>query len=168
MQSICNVYVKHFSGARTKCLLETITTGRPGPFYFRCRGKRFKYRKVTWTNSKIDYRSDNSVKKWLPRCKSNIVRSSNTKPKEKGCEVKFLLKEMCKERNMHLVDHSKKIKPFHFSWAKLHLKQKWSKVQGGVFWNKYPTFLIYTVSPKFQLLLKKNLTGFCPSEYKIR
>ena len=49
-----------------------------------------------------------------------IVPTDNTKLNEKGCEVIFHLKEICKERNLYLVDHSKKIKPSYLSRGKVH------------------------------------------------
>lgn len=48
-------------------------------------------------------------------------------------DVSFNLKEMCKERNLYLIDYSKEIKPNHLNIDKLHLNQKGSKVRRDVF-----------------------------------
>ena len=36
------------------------------------------------------------------------------------------LTEMCKEKQQNLIKHSKKIKPNHLNWGKLHLNEKGS------------------------------------------
>ena len=122
-------------------LFETITKGRPRPFYITCRDKRFNYKKVIWTNIKIDCRSGNNVKKW-PRnvsVSNIIVFTDNTKLNEKGCEVNFHLKKKYKEWNLYLINHSKNIKPSHLNRGKLHLNQKGSKVLGDVFLKQIST-----------------------------
>ena len=53
---------------------------------------------------------------------SNIIlRTDNSNLNEKGCEVNAHLTEMCKERKLNLISHSKKIKPNHLNQGKLHL-----------------------------------------------
>ena len=47
---------------------------------------------------------------------------------EKGCEVNADLTEMCKERKLNLVNHSKEIKSKYLNLGKLHLNQKGLKV----------------------------------------
>ena len=62
-----------------------------------------------------------------------IVRTDNSNRNEKGCEVNVYLTEMCKERKLNLINHSKKIKPNHLNQGKLNLNQKGSKVLGDAF-----------------------------------
>ena len=51
---------------------------------------------------------------------SNItVRTDNSNLNEKGCEVNAHLTEMCKERKLNLINHSKNIKPNHLNQGKL-------------------------------------------------
>ena len=65
---------------------------------------------------------------------SNIlVRTNNSNLNEKGCEVNAHLTEMCKERKLNLINHSKKIKPNYLNRGKLHLNQKGLKVLGDAF-----------------------------------
>ena len=65
---------------------------------------------------------------------SNItVCTDNSNLNEKGCEVKAHLKEICKERKLHLMNHSKKIKPNHLNQTKLNLNQKGSEILGDSF-----------------------------------
>ena len=65
---------------------------------------------------------------------SNIeARGDNGNLNEKECEVNAHLTEMCKERKLNLINHSKKIKPNHLNRGKLHLNQKGSKILGDAF-----------------------------------
>ena len=65
---------------------------------------------------------------------SNIIlRTDNTNLNEKGCLVKSILAEMCKEKNICLIDHSRKIKSHHLSRGKLHLSKKGSTVLSNTF-----------------------------------
>ena len=59
--------------------------------------------------------------------------------KLKGCEVNFQLKEICKERNLQLIDHSKTIKPIHSKRGKLYLNQERTKVVGDFFFKQIST-----------------------------
>ena len=45
----------------------------------------------------------------------------NTSFNKKGCLVNSILAEMCKEKNIYLIDHSWKIKSHHLNTGKLHL-----------------------------------------------
>ena len=65
--------------------------------------------------------------------KSIVDLDDNSKLNEKGCGVNAHLAEMCKERKLNLINHSKKIKPNHLNWGKLHLIQKGSKVLDDAF-----------------------------------
>ena len=44
-----------------------------------------------------------------------------------------VLMEMCREKNIYLIDNSKKIKPQHINKAKLHLNQKGSRLLNDIF-----------------------------------
>ena len=55
---------------------------------------------------------------------------------KKGCEVNAHLTEMCKERRLNLINHSKKIKRNHLNRGKLYLNQKGPKVLGDAFFKQ--------------------------------
>ena len=57
-----------------------------------------------------------------------ILRGNNKKLNEKGCEVNSPLKELCKEKNIYLIDNSKKIKLQHLNEGKLHLTKYGSRI----------------------------------------
>ena len=62
-----------------------------------------------------------------------IVRNDSDTPNKKGCEVNAILIELCKEKNIYLIDSSKKIKPQHLNKGKLHLNQKGSHLLSDIF-----------------------------------
>ena len=62
-----------------------------------------------------------------------IVRNDSDTLNKKGCEVNAVLMELCKEKNIHLIDNSKKIKLRHLNKGKLHLNQKGSRLLSDIF-----------------------------------
>ena len=62
-----------------------------------------------------------------------ILRMDNINLNEKGCLVNSILAEMCKEKNIHLIEHSWKIKSHHINRGKLHLNKKGSTVLSNTF-----------------------------------
>ena len=57
-----------------------------------------------------------------------IVRNDCDTLNKKGCEVNAILMEFCKEKNIYLIDNSKKIKPQHLNKGNLHLNQTGSRL----------------------------------------
>ena len=65
---------------------------------------------------------------------SNIIlRTDNSKLNAKRCEVNRILSQLCQERNMYLIDHSKKI---YFNKGKLHLNKNGSNILSRTFVNE--------------------------------
>ena len=65
---------------------------------------------------------------------SNIIlRNDSDTLNKKGCEVNAILMELCKEKNIYLIDNSKKIKPQHLNKGMLHLNQKGSRLLSDIF-----------------------------------
>ena len=60
---------------------------------------------------------------------SNIIlRTDNTNLEDKGCLVNIIVAEMCKEKSLFFIDHSRKTKSHHLKKGKLHLNKKGSAV----------------------------------------
>ena len=109
------VYVKQFSGARTKCMKDYMKPSlRENPDHFILH---------VGTNDLNTERSPELIAKSIvdlaTTLKGNsrdvsvsniIVRTDNSNLNEKGCEVNAHLREMCKERKLNLINHSKKTK----------------------------------------------------------
>ena len=62
-----------------------------------------------------------------------IVRDDSDTLNKKGCEVNAILMELCKEKNIYLIDNSKKIKSQHLNKGKLDLNQKGSRLLSDIF-----------------------------------
>ena len=68
---------------------------------------------------------------------SNIIlRTDNSKLNAKRCKVNRILSQFCHERNVYLIDHSKKIKPNHLNKGKLHLNKNGSNILSRTFVNE--------------------------------
>ena len=65
-----------------------------------------------------------------------IVRNDNDTLNKKRYEVNVVLMELCKEKNIYLIDNSKKIKSQHLNKGKLHLNQKGSRLLSDIFLKK--------------------------------
>ena len=139
LQCDCKVYVKQFSGAIIKCMKGYMKPSlRQNPDHFilhvgtnglnterLCEliAKSFVDLATTLKGNSLDVSVSNI-----------IVRTDNTNLiDEKGCEVNAHLRELCKERKLNLINHSKKIKPNHLNRGKSHLNQTGSKVLSDAF-----------------------------------
>ena len=65
-----------------------------------------------------------------------ILRTDDKNLNEKGIQVSVYLKELCKEKNIFLVDNAKKIKAQHLNKGKLHLTKHVSRVLIIIFINE--------------------------------
>ena len=57
-----------------------------------------------------------------------ILRRYDTKLNKKGCEENSPLKKLCEEKNVCLIENSKRIKPQHINKGKIHLNKNGSKI----------------------------------------
>ena len=62
-----------------------------------------------------------------------IIRADNPNLNKKGCEVNSRLEELCRENNIYLINHAKKIKANHLNKGKLHLNKKGVKQLSDLF-----------------------------------
>ena len=113
LQSDCKVYLKQFSGARTKCMKDYMKSlSRENPDHFMLHvGTNDLNTEIfpeLMAKSIVDLAKTLSV--------SNIiVRTDHSNLNEKGCEVHAHLTEMCKSRNLNLINHLKNIKANHMN-----------------------------------------------------
>ena len=54
----------------------------------------------------------------------------------RSCEVNQILSQLCHERNIYLIHHSKKIKTNHLNKDKLHLNKNGSDILSSTFVNE--------------------------------
>ena len=138
LQGNCKVYVKHFSGAKTKCMKDYIKPSQ--------RENLDHYILHVGTNDLCLDRSPELIAKSIidlaltlkneshdVSVSNIIVRNDSYTLNKKGCEVNAVLMEMCREKNIYLIDNSKKVKPQHINKGKLHLNQKGSRLLSDMF-----------------------------------
>ena len=138
LQGNCKVYVKHFSGAKTKCMKDYIKPSQ--------RENSDHYILHVGTNDLCLDRSPELIAKSIidlaltlkneshdVSVSNIIVRNDSDTLNKKGCEVNAVLMEMCREKNIYLIDNSKKVKPQHINKGKLHLNQKGSRLLSDMF-----------------------------------
>ena len=65
-----------------------------------------------------------------------LILSSEQITNTKRYEVNQILSELCHERNIYLIDHSKKINPNHLNKGKLHLNKNDSNLLSRTFVNE--------------------------------
>ena len=138
LQGNCKVYVKHFSRAKTKCMKDYIKPSQ--------RENSDHYILHVGTNDLCLDRSPELIAKPIidlaltlkneshdVSVSNTIVRNDIDTLNKKGCEVNAVLMEMCRERNIYLIDNSKKVKPQHINKGKLNLNQKGSRLLSDMF-----------------------------------
>ena len=134
----CKVKVMSFSGATADCMTDYMKPSlRENPNHFilhlgtndlisnnsaKCIAESIIEKAVYLKNDKHDV-SISSI----------VLRKDNLK--NKVDEVNNNLKEMCTEKNIFLIDHSKSIKQRHINRSKVHLNMKGSTVLGKTFVN---------------------------------
>ena len=74
-----------------------------------------------------------------------ILRTDNKKLNEKGMEVNLHLKELSKEKNISLIDSSRKIKAQHLNKGKLHLTKYGSRILSNNFVNEISKVLHWQI-----------------------
>ena len=133
----CKIYVIHFAGAKTTCTkdyMQPSLRNAPNHFILHVGTNDLDSDKTAKSiaNTIIDLAM--SMKNDQHVSISNIIlRIDNTNLNEKGCLVNSILAEMCKEKNIHLIEHSWKIKSHHINRGKLHLNKKGSTVLSNTF-----------------------------------
>ena len=138
LQGNCKVYVKHFSGGKTKCMKDYIKPSQ--------RENSDHYILHVGTNDLCLNRSPELIAKSIidlaltlkneshdVSLSNIIVRNDSETLNKKGCEVNAVLMEMCREKNIYLIGNSKKVKPQHINKGKLHLNQKGSRLLSDMF-----------------------------------
>ena len=138
LQGNCKVHVKHFSRVKTKCMKDYIKPSQ--------RENSDHYILHVGTNDLCLDRSPELIAKSIidlaltlkneshdVSVSNIIVRNDSDTLNKKGCEVNAVLMEMCREKNIYLIDNSKKVKPQHINKGKLHLNQKGSRLLSDMF-----------------------------------
>ena len=138
LQGNCKVYVKHFSEAKTKCMKDYIKPSQ--------RENSAHYTLHVGTNDLCLDRTPELIAKSImdlalslkseshdTSVSNIIVRNDSDSLNKKWWEMNAILTELCKEKNIYLIENTKKIKPQHLKKGKLHLNQKGSRFLSHIF-----------------------------------
>ena len=141
IQSNCKIYVKTFSGATVSCMEDYMKSSLRNP--------SDNLILHVGTNNLSSEKSSMEIAELIInmtcRLKSGIhdvsvstitLRTDDKKLNEKGMEVNLHLKELSKEKNIFLIDKSRKIKAQHLNIGKLHLTKYGSRALSKNFVNE--------------------------------
>ena len=143
MQSNWKIYVKTFSGATVSCVedyMKPSLRNPPDHFILHVGTNDLSSEKCSMkiTESIINLSCRLKNKIHDVSVSTIILRTDDKKLNEKEMEVNLRLKELSKERNISLIDSSRKIKAQHLNKDKLHLIKCDSRVLSNNFlckWN---------------------------------
>ena len=130
------VYVRNFPGAKKRCMEDYLMPSlRENPDNFILH---------VGTNDLNSQRSPELIAKSIAHLVASlknenqdvsipniIARTDNQELRENAITINKALSEICRERNLHLIDNSKKIKQQHLNKSKLHLNQKGVRYDEG-------------------------------------
>lgn len=134
----CKVFVKSFSGATTQCMVDYMKPSiRTQPDHFILHVGTNDLTSNTPSDeiarNIINLASEMKSEKSDVSISTIITRADKPELNKKGIEVNNHLKEMCKEKNIFIIDNSKRIKPNHLNSSKIHLNKKGDKILGNIF-----------------------------------
>ena len=134
----CKVFVKSFSGATTQCMVDYMKPSiRTQPDHFILHVGTNDLTSNTPSDeiarNIINLASEMKSEKSDVSISTIITRADKPELNKKGVEVNNHLKEMCKEKNIFIIDNSKRIKPNHLNSSKIHLNKKGDKILGNIF-----------------------------------
>ena len=129
-----NVYVKHFSGAKVRCMKDYLNPSlkeNPDHFVLHVGTNDLDSDRLPDLIAKSIVDVASSLKTDKHVTISNITR--NDRFIAKANEVNKCLTELCFERNFVLIDHSKTLKPQHLNGSKLHLNRRGTPILQNTF-----------------------------------
>ena len=140
-KSECKVYVKSFPGAKTSCMKDYVKPplrSTPNHFILLFGTNDLNSNQTSEVIAKeiVDLATSLKNNQHDVSVSNIILRTDNSKLNAKRCEVNRILSQFCHERNVYLIDHSKKIKPNHLNKGKLHLNKNGSNILSRTFVNK--------------------------------
>ena len=135
----CNVYVRPSHGAKVRCMVDHIKPvmrDKPDHIIFHVGTSEISSDKDAGDIVKSIVDLAMSAKS--PTCDVSISKMITRKDKHqhKTQEVNNHLKEMCANKNINLIDHSKNIKHQHLNKSKLHLTKRGTNILSTTFVRK--------------------------------
>lgn len=140
MKGNCKIYVEHFSGAKTDCMIDSSKPSLrddSGHFILHIGTNDFKLHKTLEciAESLIDFAVSLKNEKRDVSISNVIVRTDNQHLNKKETEVSKHLLKFCKEMNHSLIDTSKRIKLQHLNKSKEHLNKNGFKILSDIYYK---------------------------------
>ena len=139
-KSECKVYLRSFPGAKRFCMKDNVKPflrSTPNHFILHFGTSDLNPNQTSEVIAKEIVHLPTSLKNNQHDVSvSNILRTDNSKLNAEWWEVNQILSQLCHERNIYLIDHSKKIKPNHLNKGKLHLNKNGSNILSRTFVNE--------------------------------
>ena len=125
VKSDCKIFIKHFSGATTNCMEDNMNPylrKDPNHIILHVGTNDLILDKTSQdiTTSIVNLACSMKGENCDVSISNIILRTDNKKFSQKGQEVNTHLKDMCKEKNIFLIDNTNKIKGQHLNKGKLH------------------------------------------------
>ena len=137
-KSDCKIFFKHFSGATTNYMEDYMKPSlQKGPnhtiLHVGANDLILDRTSQDIATSIVNLASSTKGENCCLSVSNIILRTENRKFSQKGQEVHTHLKDMCKEKNLYLVDNTNKIKAKHLNKGELHLDKRGSNILSGTF-----------------------------------
>ena len=134
----CKVYVRSFPGAKVQCMddyKKPSVRDKPDHFIIRVgtNDLNSEVSPKSIAESIVDLAMSLKTESNDVSVSNIILRTDNSLLNQKGCEVNSHLKNLCEERNLYLIDNTKKFRSHHLNKGKLHLNRKGSKLLNDTF-----------------------------------
>ena len=134
----CKVYVRSFPGAKVQCMddyKKPSVRDKPDHFIIHVgtNDLNSEVSPKSIAESIVDLAMSLKTESNDVSVSNIILRTDNSLLNQKGCEVNSHLKNLCEERNLYLIDNTKKFRSHHLNKGKLHLNRKGSKLLNDTF-----------------------------------
>ena len=134
----CKVHVRRFPGAKVQCMddyKELSMKDEPDHFMIHVGTKELNSEvpSKSIAESRVDHAMYLKTESNDVSFSNIVVRTDNPLLNQKGSEVNSHLKDLWEERNLYLIDSTKKFRSHHLNKGKLHLNRKRSKLLNDMF-----------------------------------
>ena len=142
---VCKVYVKDFSGSKVRCIRDHMKPSmreKPDHTILHVGTNDLNSDRPSYLTAKsiVDLVITLKINRQNVSISNIIIRNDSFN--EKAMEVNGYLKQLCIEKNIFLIDHTKTIHSRNINRSKLHLNKSGSIILSNIFLRQYQVFCI--------------------------
>ena len=142
---VCKVYVKDFSGSKVRCIRDHMKPSmreKPDHTILRVGTNDLNSDRPSYLTAKsiVDLVITLKINRQNVSISNIIIRNDSFN--EKAMEVNGYLKQLCIEKNIFLIDHTKTIHSRNINRSKLHLNKSDIIILSNIFLRQYQVFCI--------------------------